>query len=144
MANSQIVNDIEIMAPVGCWESLAAALEAGATSVYFGIEYLNMRSRSSANFTTADLHTIVERCQAAGVKTYLTLNTVMYPEDLPLMQEIVDHAKLAGVSAIMADKFVILNFVPLQHTCFLAAKSAKLFAKSLLKPIADTHNHTSV
>ena len=80
--------NIEIMAPVGCWESLAAAIEAGATSVYFGIEYLNMRSRSSANFTTQNLHTIVERCQAVGVKTYLTLNTVMYPEDLPLMREI--------------------------------------------------------
>ena len=80
------MNDIEIMAPVGCWESLAAAIEAGATSVYFGIEHLNMRSRSSANFTTQDLHTIVERCQAVGVKTYLTLNTGMYPEDLPLIQ----------------------------------------------------------
>lgn len=110
MANNQIVNDIEIMAPVGCWESLAAALEAGATSVYFGIEYLNMRSRSSANFTTKDLHTIVERCQAAGVKTYLTLNTVMYPEDLPLMQEIVDHAKLAGVSAIIASDIAALQY----------------------------------
>ena len=110
MANSKIVNDIEIMAPVGCWESLAAALEAGATSVYFGIEYLNMRSRSSANFTTKDLHTIVERCQAAGVKTYLTLNTVMYPEDLPLMQEIVDHAKLAGVSAIIASDIAALQY----------------------------------
>ena len=98
------------MAPVGCWESLAAALEAGATSVYFGIEYLNMRSRSSANFTTKDLHTIVERCQAAGVKTYLTLNTVMYPEDLPLMQEIVDHAKLAGVSAIIASDIAALQY----------------------------------
>ena len=103
-------NDIEIMAPVGCWESLAAALEAGATSVYFGIEYLNMRARSSANFTTQDLHTIVERCQAAGVKTYLTLNTVMYPEDLPLMQEIVNHAKAARVSAIIAADIAVLQY----------------------------------
>ena len=103
-------NDIEIMAPVGCWESLAAALEAGATSVYFGIEYLNMRARSSANFTTQDLHTIVERCQAAGVKTYLTLNTVMYPEDLPLMREIVDHAKAAGLSAIIASDIAVLQY----------------------------------
>ena len=104
------INDIEIMAPVGCWESLAAAIEAGATSVYFGIEYLNMRSRSSANFTTQDLHTIVERCQEVGVKTYLTLNTVMYPEDLPLMREIVDHAKLAGVSAIIASDIAALQY----------------------------------
>ena len=105
------INDIEIMAPVGCWESLAAAIEAGATSVYFGIEYLNMRSRSSANFTTQDLHTIVERCQEVGVKTYLTLNTVMYPEDLPLMREIVDHAKMAGVSAIIASDIAALQYV---------------------------------
>lgn len=98
------------MAPVGCWESLAAALEAGATSVYFGIEHLNMRARSSANFTTQDLHTIVERCQAAGVKSYLTLNTVMYPEDLPLMQEIVNHAKAAHVSAIIAADIAVLQY----------------------------------
>ena len=98
------------MAPVGCWESLAAAIEAGATSVYFGIEYLNMRSRSSANFTTQDLHTIVERCREVGVKTYLTLNTVMYPEDLPLMREIVDHAKMAGVSAIIASDIAALQY----------------------------------
>ena len=102
--------NIEIMAPVGCWESLAAAIEAGATSVYFGIEHLNMRSRSSANFTTEDLHTIVARCQAVGIKTYLTLNTVMYPEDLPLMQEIVDNAKLAGVSAIIASDIAALQY----------------------------------
>ena len=104
------INDIEIRAPVGCWESLAAALEAGATSVYFGIEHLNMRARSSANFTTQDLHTIVERCQAAGVKSYLTLNTVMYPEDLPLMQEIVNHAKAARVSAIIAADIAVLQY----------------------------------
>ena len=102
--------DIEIMAPVGCWESLSAAIEAGATSVYFGIEHLNMRARSSANFTTQDLHTIVERCQTAGVKTYLTLNTVMYPEDLPLMREIVDHAKQAGLSAIIASDIAVLQY----------------------------------
>ena len=101
------------MAPVGCWESLAAALEAGATSVYFGIEHLNMRARSSANFTTQDLHTIVERCQAAGVKSYLTLNTVMYPEDLPLMQEIVNHAKAARVSAIIAADIAVLQYAQL-------------------------------
>ena len=104
------IHDIEIMAPVGCWESLAAALEAGATSVYFGIEHLNMRARSSANFTTQDLHTIVERCQAVGVKTYLTLNTVMYPEDLPLMREIVDHAKEAKLSAIIASDISVLQY----------------------------------
>ena len=109
MVNDQIVN-IEIMAPVGCWESLAAAIEAGATSVYFGIEHLNMRARSSANFTTQDLHTIVSRCREAGVKTYLTLNTVMYPEDLPLMREIVDHAREAGLSAIIASDIAVMQY----------------------------------
>ena len=79
---------IEIMAPVGCWESLTAALEAGAQSGSFGIEHLNMRSRSSANFSTADLHKIVARCQSEGVKTYLTLNTVLYPEDLYMLENL--------------------------------------------------------
>ena len=98
------------MAPVGCWESLAAAIEAGATSVYFGIEYLNMRARSSANFTTDDLHKIVAICREAGVKTYLTLNTVMYPEDLPLMHTIVDNAKAAGLDAIIASDIAVMQY----------------------------------
>lgn len=102
--------DIEIMAPVGSWESLAAALDAGADSIYFGIEHLNMRSRSSANFTTADLHTIVKRCKQAGVKTYLTLNTVLYPEDMPLMREIVDNAHEAGVDAIIASDIAAMQY----------------------------------
>ena len=102
--------NVEIMAPVGCWESLAAAIEAGATSVYFGIEHLNMRARSSVNFTTADLHTIVAKCREAGVKTYLTLNTVMYPEDLPLMREIVDNAKAAGLDAIIASDISVMQY----------------------------------
>ena len=101
---------IEIMAPVGCWESLAAAIEAGATSVYFGIEYLNMRARSSANFTTEDLHKIVGICREAGVKTYLTLNTVMYPEDLPLMRTIVYNAKAAGLDAIIASDIAVMQY----------------------------------
>lgn len=101
---------IEIMAPVGCWESLAAAIESGATSVYFGIEYLNMRARSSANFTTEDLHKIVGICREAGVKTYLTLNTVMYPEDLPLMRTIVDNAKAAGLDAIIASDIAVMQY----------------------------------
>ena len=102
--------DIEIMAPVGCWESLSAALQAGASSVYFGIEKLNMRARSSVNFTTADMHEIVRRCREAGVKTYLTVNTVMYPEDLALMQEIVDNAKQAGVNAIIASDIAVMEY----------------------------------
>ena len=98
------------MAPVGCRESLAAAIQAGATSVYFGIEHLNMRARSSANFTTADLREIADICREAGVKTYLTLNTVMYPEDLPLMREIVDNAKSTGLSAIIASDIAVMQY----------------------------------
>lgn len=100
----------EIMAPAGCWESLAAAIEAGADSVYFGIEHLNMRARSSANFTTQDLHKIARICQQAGIRTYLTLNTVMYPEDLVLMHEIVDNAKAAGIDAIIASDISVMQY----------------------------------
>lgn len=102
---------IEIMAPVGNREALIAAIEAGATSVYFGIEHLNMRARSSANFTTADMDGIVATCREAGVRTYLTLNTVMYPEDLPLMREIVDHAHQVGVDAIIASDIAVMQYV---------------------------------
>jgi len=102
--------NIEIMAPVGCWESLAAAIQAGATSVYFGIEHLNMRARSSVNFTTEDMTAIVATCREAGVKTYLTVNTVMYPEDLPLMREIVDKAHAVGVDAVIASDIAVMQY----------------------------------
>jgi len=102
--------DIEIMAPVGCWESLAAAIQSGATSVYFGIEHLNMRARSSVNFTTDDMATIVATCREAGVKTYLTVNTVMYPEDLRLMREIVDKAHAVGVDAVIASDIAVMQY----------------------------------
>lgn len=108
------MKNYEIMAPVGCWESLAAAIQAGADSVYFGIEHLNMRARSSANFTTEDLHRIVAICREAHVKTYLTLNTVMYPEDLALMHEIVNHAKSAGVDAIIASDIAVMQYANAQ------------------------------
>ena len=94
--------DFEIMAPVGSYESLMAAIQGGADSIYFGIEGLNMRSRSSNNFTTEDLRKIVAICGEHGIKSYLTVNTVIYGEDLPLMREIIDAAKDAGVSAIIA------------------------------------------
>ena len=94
--------NIEIMAPAGSWESLSAAIKAGADSVYFGIEKLNMRSRSSSNFTTDDLREIVRICNENNVKSYLTVNTIMYDDDLALMREIIDTAKESGVSAIIA------------------------------------------
>ena len=103
-------DQVEIMAPVGSYESLAAAIKAGAGSVYFGIEHLNMRARSAANFTTDDLHKIVAICREAGVKTYLTVNTVIYSEDIPMMQTIVDHAKSAGVDAIIASDIAVMQY----------------------------------
>ncbi len=84
------------MAPVGSYESLAAAIEAGADAVYFGVEGLNMRSRSSANFTLDDLAEIVRRCHDAEVKTYLTVNTVIYDADLEYLDSIVAAAKKQG------------------------------------------------
>ena len=110
MTQSTSATQVEIMAPVGSYESLAAAIKAGAGSVYFGIEHLNMRARSAANFTTDDLHKIVAICREAGVKTYLTVNTVIYPEDIPMMQTIVDHAKSAGVDAIIASDIAVMQY----------------------------------
>jgi putative protease len=94
--------DYEVMAPVGSYESLAAAIDAGTDSVYFGVEGLNMRSRSSANFTLDDLHRIASICDAAGVKSYLTVNTIMYDADLKRMREIIDAVANSGISAIIA------------------------------------------
>lgn len=102
--------DFEIMAPVGSYESLMAAIQGGADSIYFGIEGLNMRSRSSNNFTTDDLRKIVAICQEHGLKSYLTVNTVIYGEDLPLMREIIDAAKEAGVSAIIAADVAAMEY----------------------------------
>lgn len=94
--------DFEIMAPVGSRESLQAALQAGADSVYFGVEGLNMRARSSANFTLDDLRNIAKICSAHGVKTYLTVNTIIYNEELEKMHNIINCAKEAGITAIIA------------------------------------------
>lgn len=103
-------NYIEIMAPVGSWESLAAAIQAGADSVYFGIEKLNMRSKSSNNFTTADLRKIVLTCNDNKVKSYLTINTILYDDDLTLMREIIDIAHEVKVSAIIASDIAAMMY----------------------------------
>jgi putative protease len=92
----------EIMAPVGSWESLHAAVMAGADSVYFGIDKLNMRSQSTVNFTFDDLEKIVSLCKPAGIKTYLTVNAVMYDQDIPAMHEVIDAAKFYQVDAVIA------------------------------------------
>ena len=102
--------DYEIMAPVGSHDSLAAALKAGADSVYFGIEKLNMRAHSASAFTIDDLREIAATCNAQGVKTYLTVNTIIYGEDIPLMHEIVDAAKEAGISAVIASDVAVMTY----------------------------------
>lgn len=98
------------MAPVGSRESLAAAVKAGADAVYFGIEGLNMRSRSSANFTADDMEDIARFCSERGVKTYLTVNTVIYDSDMPLMRSIIDRAHQAGISAIIASDMAAILY----------------------------------
>ena len=103
-------NEFEIMAPAGSFESLRAAISAGADAVYFGVEGLNMRSRSSANFTIADLHEIAAICREAGVKTYLTVNTEIYTSDLATMRAIIDAAAEAGLSAIIAADFAAILY----------------------------------
>lgn len=101
--------DIEIMAPVGSYESLMAAVAAGADSVYFGVEQLNMRARSSVNFTLEDLTRIVAIAREHRLKTYLTVNTILYDEEIPVMHRVIDRAKAEGVDAvIVADQSAIL------------------------------------
>lgn len=98
------------MAPVGSRESLAAAFQAGADSVYFGIGTLNMRSKSANEFTIDDLKEIASLCAERGVKSYLTVNTVIYDEDLPLMRQIVDAAKEAKISAVIASDAAVMMY----------------------------------
>lgn len=104
------IQDFEIMAPVGSRESLAAAIQAGADSVYFGIGQLNMRSHSANPFTIDDLRDIAETCNEKGIKTYLTVNTIIYGEDIETMHEIVDAAKEAGISAIIASDVAVMTY----------------------------------
>ena len=101
---------IELMSPAGSYESLMAAINAGCNSVYFGIEQLNMRARSSNNFTIDDLKKIVSICQEKDVRTYLTINTVLYDHDITLMKRIVDAAKENDVTAIIAADQAVMNY----------------------------------
>lgn len=102
--------DFEIMAPVGSQESFAAALRAGADSIYFGIENLNMRAHSASTFTIDDLKRIARECSICGVKSYLTVNTIIYGEDLPLMRRILDAAREAGISALIASDIAVMSY----------------------------------
>ena len=104
------INDFEIMAPVGSRESLAAAIHAGANSVYFGIGKLNMRSHSANHFTIDDLKEIAETCNAQNIKTYLTVNTVIYGEDITTMHEIIDAAKDANITAVIASDVAVMMY----------------------------------
>ena len=104
------INDYEIMAPVGSRESLAAAIQAGANSVYFGIGKLNMRSHSANHFTIDDLNEIAETCKAHGIQTYLTVNTVIYGEDITTMHEIIDAAKATNITAVIASDVAVMMY----------------------------------
>ena len=105
-----IQRDVEIMAPVGSYETLMAAIQAGAGSVYFGVEQLNMRARSSNNFTLEDLKKITDIAHHAGVKTYLTVNTIIFDNEIDKLHAIIDAAKQAGVSAIIASDISAIQY----------------------------------
>ncbi len=110
MASTITTTKAEIMAPAGSYEALQAAINAGAQSIYFGIEQLNMRARAANNFTTEDLKKIVAICQEKKVKTYLALNTIMYDHDVTLMREICNTAKEAGVTAVICSDVAALMY----------------------------------
>lgn len=103
-------SDIEIMAPVGSYESLAAAIQAGADSVYFGVGKLNMRSASAANFTLDDLAKIASIARSNGVKTYLTVNTIVYEDELADVHAVIDRAREEGIDAIIASDFAAILY----------------------------------
>lgn len=109
-AMNEKMSDFEVMAPVGSRESLAAAIQAGADSVYFGVGRLNMRSHSANHFDITDLKEIAATCREHGIKSYLTVNTIVYDDDLATMREILDAAKEAGVSAIIASDVAVMAY----------------------------------
>jgi len=100
----------DILAPVGSYESLTTAIKAGCDSVYFGVEQLNMRARSSINFTTDDLARISDICETNDVKAYITRNTVLYDHDMALMRNIVSAAKEGGISAVIASDHAVMAY----------------------------------
>ena len=103
------------MAPVGSLESLSAALQAGAGSVYFGVGKLNMRSRSSSNFNLEDLAFIAKTCRESGIRTYVTLNTVMYDHEMEEMKGVVDAVKANGITAVIASDIAVLDYARSQN-----------------------------
>ena len=101
---------LELMAPAGSYEAIAAAIKAGADSIYFGVEQLNMRTKSTHNFTLDDLEQIAEICQENNIKSYLTLNTIVYDHDIQLMKRIIEQAKESGITAIIASDHAVMNY----------------------------------
>lgn len=101
---------IEIMSPVGSYEALAAAIQSGAGSVYFGVGQMNMRSRSSANFSLDDLENICNICKEHNVRSYLTVNTIIYNQEIEEMQQLLEHAQKCGISAIIASDFAVIQY----------------------------------
>ncbi len=110
MKQNRNIKDYEIMSPVGSYESLMAAIQGGADSIYFGIEGLNMRARSSNNFTIDDLHNIAKICRENNLKSYLTVNTIIYDNDISLMHRVVNAAKEANLSAIIASDVAVMMY----------------------------------
>ena len=128
------ISDYEIMAPVGSRESLTAALQAGADSIYFGIERLNMRAGSASAFTIDDLREIAQTCREHGVKSYLTVNTIIYDEDMDLMHRIIDAAREAGISAIIASDVAVMQYCRSDKEYVISDKLAAPRDSSLIAP----------
>lgn len=104
------ISPIEVMAPAGNWESMMAGIKAGANSVYFGVEQLNMRARQTNNFLVDDLPEVAKICKEHHVKSYITLNTIIYDHDISLMRRIIDKAKEAGITAVIASDLAVMNY----------------------------------
>ncbi len=130
-------SEIEIMAPVGSYESLHAAIAAGANSIYFGVEQLNMRAKSAANFTLDDLAEIVKICKENSIKSYLTVNIAIYSGEIEVMKQIIDRAKVEGIDAIIAADFAAILYarevgveVHISTQCNIAnTEAVKLYAQ---------------
>jgi len=105
-----LFKDIEVMAPVGSWESLSAAIKAGCNSIYFGVEQLNMRARSSINFTVEDLAKVASVCKENNIKSYITLNTTLYDHDINLMKSIMSAAKENGIDSVIVSDHAAMNY----------------------------------
>ena len=136
------MEDYEIMAPVGSRDSLAAALKAGADSVYFGVEQLNMRSHSANHFTIDDLRDIAATCNEAGVKTYLTVNTIIYGEDIETMHQIVDAAREAGITAIIACDIAVMQYCRGYENS--ASADSNLVPRTPIPPSIEVHLSTQL